>query len=469
MSEHVFESNRSARSFFGSKKVLTLCLFLGSVAVTVSVQGQTSVVPDTLLCIPGELLFSEEFDPKTVSDRWWYKADFALRDGALLRTNVAPNESRRVFLKDPAFHNTIVQFDFKLSGKTTDLRLVTGSNGGYNSITQIRPDHFQVNTPVDRDAGLVPAHLGECVRKSRPNEWQTMTVEYWDDQMVAHLCKDEFVVGKHPIIDRTRDYFAFQFDLPGAAIDNVRVWRANGERDGWSSTRKTLIALQANRAVVSRNPADRYKYEYTNLKSRLTLTDQTYRGLVATHNRLNEALHADYATAFASHKELGKRLAYRKKKIKETEPKFKLMENAVHKSRRAEDTYVLSTAPSLLKFQGEGFSRQQFVSELGQVRDQLEAAGDSRLAALVDETAGRQRELEACFPEAFQRIDDAVNERKHLRKKLNLDPRFKARNRAVADAQNALKDYERESDPTLVELETASKAYLNARKMSAGE
>ena len=34
----------------------------------------------------------------------------------------------------------VIQFDFKLTGKTTDLRLVTGSGGGYNSITQIRLD-----------------------------------------------------------------------------------------------------------------------------------------------------------------------------------------------------------------------------------------------------------------------------------------------------------------------------------------
>ena len=108
---------------------------------------------------------------------WFFKAEFALRDGALLRTNVDPAENKRVFLKNPSFHNTIIQFDFKLSGQTTDLRLVTGSGGGYNSVTQIRPKHFQVNTPIDRDAGIVPAQLGECRRKSLPGKWQTMTVE----------------------------------------------------------------------------------------------------------------------------------------------------------------------------------------------------------------------------------------------------------------------------------------------------
>ena len=46
-------------------------------------------------------------------------------------------------------------------------------------------------------------------------------VEYWDDEMIVHLSDTEFILGRHPIINRTREYFAFQFDLPGAAIDNV--------------------------------------------------------------------------------------------------------------------------------------------------------------------------------------------------------------------------------------------------------
>ncbi|HIK94710.1 MAG TPA: hypothetical protein EYG03_22425, partial [Planctomycetes bacterium] len=105
--------------------------------------AETPTPPNALMCTPGELLFSEDFDPETVSERWGFKADFALRDGALLRTIVAPTESKRVFLKDPSFHNTIIQFDFKLSGQTTDLRLVTGSGGHYNSVTRIGRSHFQ--------------------------------------------------------------------------------------------------------------------------------------------------------------------------------------------------------------------------------------------------------------------------------------------------------------------------------------
>lgn len=390
-----------------SRLIFLLCLFAISEAAT----ADTPASPNALMCTPGELIFSEDFDPETVSDRWGFKADFALRDGALLRTDVDPTETKRVFLKDPSFHNTIIQFDFKLSGKTTDLRLVTGSGGGYNSVTQIRQEYFQVNTPIDRDAGFVPAHLGECSRSARPNQWQTMTVEYWNDEIVAHLGDNEFVIGRHPIIDRTRKYFAFQFDLPGASIDNVRVWKATGRRDDWTETRKKLATAQADRAPVKRDPAESYKLAYTNLKSRLTLTDQTYRDLVAKHDQLQAALHADYAEAFASHKQLSKLIAKRKKHIKETEPDFRALETAVHKARHAEDDYVLSTKPELASLKEEGIAKQRFTSELGQVRVQLEAAGDIRLAGLSAETARRQAALEFRFPEAFESVDAAVEKR----------------------------------------------------------
>jgi len=416
------------------------------------------------MCTPGDLIFSEDFDPATVSDRWGFKADFALRDGALLRTDVDPTETKRVFLRDPSFHNTVIQFDIKLSGKTTDLRLVTGSGGGYNSVTQIRSDHFQVNTPVDRDAGFVPAHLGECSRKSRPDLWQTMTVEYWNDEIVTHLSDNEFVIGRHPIIDRTRKYFTFQFDLPGASIDNVRVWKATGQRDGWAESRKRLAMAQAHRVPVKRDPAERYKLAYTNLKSRLTLEDQSYRDLVAKHGKFQAVLHADYADAFASHKKIGKQIATRKQHIKETDPEFKRMETAVHKARRAEDDYVLSTKPELAKLKEDGIAKQRYASELGQVRAKLEAAGDKQLAARVVETARRQAALESRFPEAFESIDAAVEKRQAKRKSLNDDPEFQARNRAVVDAGKDIKDYEQKAAPNLAQLAVDAKAYVDSLK-----
>ena len=444
--------------------VSLLCTCVFCLAIGATVIAKTPDAPNTLMCTPGKLIFSEDFDPATVSERWGFKADFALRDGALLRTVVEPTESKRVFLQDPSFHNTIIQFDFKLSGKTTDLRLVTGSGGGYNSVIQIHPDHFQINTPIDRDAGILPAHLGDCIRKSRSGQWQTITVEYWNDEIIAHLSNREFVIGQHPIIDRTRKYFAFQFDLPGASIDNVHVWAATGQRDNWGETREKMALIQTDRVPIKRDPVERYKLESMNLKSRLTLEDQAYRDLVAKHDRLQAALHADYADAFITHKQIGKLIAKKKQQIKGADPDFKPMEIEVHRASRAEDIYVLSTRPEIARLKEDGMAKQRYVSELGQVRAQLEAAGDKQLAALVETTARRQASLEARFPEAFESVEAAVKKRNNNRKTLNSDPSFQARNRAVVDAGKAIKDYEQKIAPNLAQLAADAKAYTASLK-----
>jgi hypothetical protein len=443
-----------------------LCTFAFCISVCATATAEKPNPPNTLMCTPGELIFSENFDPATVSERWGFKVDFALRDGALLRTEVEPTESKRVFLKDPSFHNTIIQFDFKLSGKTTDLRLVTGSGGGYNSVTQIHTGHFQINTPIDRDVGIVPAYLGDCIRKSRSGQWQTITVEYWNDEIIAHLSDNDFVLGRHPIIDRTRKYFAFQFDFPGASIDNIHVWAATGQRNNWAETREELAAIQSVRAPVKRDPAERYKLAYMNLKSRLTLEDQAYRALVAKRDKLQAALHADYTDAFITHKQIGKLIAKKKQQRKASDSEFKAMETEVHRASRVEDVYVLSTRPEIARLKEDGVAKQRYVSELGQIRAQLEAAGDKQLAALVEKTARRQSALEARFPEAFESVDAAVEKRNSIRKSLNDDPDFQDRNRAVVDAGKSVKAYEEKAAPNLAQLATEAKAYTDSLKSS---
>ena len=95
------------------------------------------------MCDPGELLFSDDFEPGTVSDRWGIRAYFTVENGILQRTNHKPQETARTFLKDAAFHNVIFRFDFRFDG-AAEIRLMTGGGGGYNTITKILPQHFQV-------------------------------------------------------------------------------------------------------------------------------------------------------------------------------------------------------------------------------------------------------------------------------------------------------------------------------------
>ena len=398
--------------------------------------------PTTLMCLPGKIVFSETFDLGTVSDRWAFKGDFILRDGNLRRTDLYPTENRRVRIQDASFNNTIIQFDFKFSDRTTDIRLVTGSGGHYNSVTQIRQNYFQVNTPSDRDAGFVPSHLGECASLSQKNSWQTMTVEYWDDEMVAHTTADTFVYGSHPIVNRTREYLAFQFDLPGASIDNVFIWQAIGQKENWESVRNQLTATQERRPLVPRSREERIKYNLINVKSDLTRFDKTYQELVALHESLTSSLHTTYPSAFQTHKQLSKQIAYVKKKTRETDKAFKEMEIAVNKARKAEDEYVVSLYPDLQALRSDGIPQHRFLSEQAQFRKRLENNSDSQLGAFVAETKRLQKAIEHSYPEAFKSIDEAIEKRKAVRQSLNDDPTFQALNKQVVEAGKAVKEYE---------------------------
>ena len=54
---------------------------LGILAISTTAIAETPAPPNAFMCTPGELIFSEDFAPATVSERWGFKADFALRDG----------------------------------------------------------------------------------------------------------------------------------------------------------------------------------------------------------------------------------------------------------------------------------------------------------------------------------------------------------------------------------------------------
>ncbi len=421
--------------------IFAICLNFATVAVAAAAAKE----PTTLMCLPGELIFSETFDPDTVSHRWAFKGDFSLRDGSLHRTKLYPTENRRVRIQDASFYNTIIQFDFKFSDRTTDIRLVTGSGGHYNSITQIRPNYFQVNTPSDRDAGFVPSHLGECVSLAQQNSWHTMTVEYWNDEVVAHTSVNTFVYGSHPIVNRTREYLAFQFDLPGASIDNVFIWQAIGQKKDWSSLRDEITATQKRRPPVPRTKEERVKYELINVKSDLTRFDKTYQELVALHDSLKSSLHTTYPDAFQTHKQLSKQIAALKKKTRETDTTFKEMEIAVNKARKAEDEYVVSLYPDLQALRSDGIPQHRFLSEQEQFKKQLENNGDSQLGVLVAETKRLQKAIELSYPEAFKSIDEAIEKRTAVRQSLNDDPAFQSLNKKVVEAGKAVKEYEQKA------------------------
>lgn len=400
---------------------------------------------------PGEQLLADDFEP--INERWFFREQFVVEDGVLRRTEFDPDEPKRVFLKDAAFHNVIVRFDFRFEGASA-IRLMTGHGGGYNTVTQIFPTHFQIQTAKDDKLGFVPSYLGECAAEFEPETWHTITIEFNGEDVVASLDENRFVVGSHPIVDRERSYFAFQVDSPSAAIDNVRIW-ANEPGLDWPERREQLLEVQAARPPVERNPLDKHDYVLTRLKDRLHRTDETYQNLIVRHEELQAALHAAYPDAFATHKQLQKGILARKKEIRDTDPRFKEMESAINRTKREEVELIESKTPGLADLPSE-----RYHAKLAARRKQL--AEDAELAALVERRIQLETDLVAAFPAAFQDVEELVELRNQRRKTLNDDPEFKSRNHEVAEAWRAIQDYLEAAEPELPALWEARQAWVEA-------
>ena len=104
--------------------------------------------PTTLMCLPGELLFSETFDPGTVSDRWAFKGDFILRDGNLRRTDLYPTENRRVRIQDASFttqlFSLISSFQIERQTSVSSLEAVVITTASLKSARTISKSTHQV-------------------------------------------------------------------------------------------------------------------------------------------------------------------------------------------------------------------------------------------------------------------------------------------------------------------------------------
>ena len=410
---------------------------------------------DFLMCSPGELLFSEAFTPGTISERWGIRAYYKIDEGILKRTEHEPKETARTFLKDAAFHNVIFRFDFRFEG-ASEIRLMTGGGGGYNTVTQISLGHSQVNT-AKRNNEFAPSMQGECAFNFKKGKWYTMTVEFHGEEVVAHIDKEHFVVGRHPIINTERTYLAFQVSGGGAAFDNFFVWQSV-KKDSWQKRRAGFSTLQAARPpALKRDAREQYDLITLNLKDRLSRNDTKYRELVARHGKLQGDLKADYPRAFRTHKELSKSIASKRKEIKAREPRFREMESAVNKARRKEKEYIHSKHAEL-----EDLPKHLYYAAFE--RDRKLLRDDSELVALEKTTVTLEMDLRRAFPEAFEEVDVLIEKRKSYTASLKDDEGFQRRRKAIAQANDSIRNYLYDADPRLKELEAARMSIIQEKK-----
>ena len=407
------------------------------------------------MCSPGKVIFSETFTPGTVSERWGIRAYYKIDDGVLKRTGHEPEETARTFLKDAAFHNVIFRFDFRFDG-ASEIRLMTGGGGGYNTVTQISPGHFQVNT-AKRNNEFAPSMQGECAFDFKEGKWYTMTVEFHGKEVVAHVDKEHFVIGRHPIINTERTYLAFQVSGTGAAFDNFSV-RESTLKGNWQKRRAGLSSSQATRPpAFKRDAREQYDLIMLNLKDRLSRNDAKYQDLVTHHEKLKATLKTDYPKAFLTHKELSKGIAKSRKEIREREPRFKEMESAINKARKKEKEYIHSRHAEL-----DDLPKHLYYAAFEKRRKAM--APDSRLVALEKITATLETDLHRAFPEAFRSVDALAEKRQSYAASLKKDGDFTMRKKAIAAANDAITDYLFAKEPGLKQLATARMAIIQGQK-----
>ena len=176
-----------------------------------------------LLTQTRNLLFGEHFSEGQVSKNWFFQKEWQVEGGVLL-CNQKGGTNKRIFYKDPNFQDALIRFDFQFNG-ATDIRLITGSNGSYKTVLHIQKDIFFIQTEQDKRGTWFPTRHGECAHDFKEGKWYTMTIEFIDDHLVAHLDHKHMVYAKHPMIKKQRTDLAFQVDQAGASFDNLQVFQ----------------------------------------------------------------------------------------------------------------------------------------------------------------------------------------------------------------------------------------------------
>ena len=178
-------------------------------------------------------------------------------------------------------------------------------------------------------------------------------------------------------------------------------------------------------------------------------------------------LHADYADAFATHKQLSKLIAKKKQHIKETDPEFKRMETAVNKASRPKTITSFPRNPISPISKRKGFQGN------GMPLNLVRSAHNSKLPVTNNSPPSWPKPPGFRPPSkpAFLKLSKALTpQSKSVRQNANHSttmPSSRPATERSSTLARHIKDYEQKADPDLVQLEADSKAYIESLKASA--
>ncbi|NNJ25263.1 sulfatase [Alienimonas chondri] len=404
-----------------------------------SVGARTPSAP--LLVEPKSQTFADHFSTGQVSARWHFNGDWEATDGVLKRVRTG-TENTRIFAKDLEYGDSLVRFAFRL-GESKDLRFLTGSDGPYNAVVHIRPDHFRIQTAKDARGPYSSYWHGDCAHEFDPDRWYVMTVEFLGDRLVAHIDRDHVASAEHPILDQTRDYFAFQVDDGAAEIDDVQlstVGKHPRVAENWRE-----IQSAADRHPVPRSLEERLEIAVTNARDRLYRTDDRYRALVDRVEELDREREAAFPIVYRSQKAIRHDLSDLRRRLHEEDPRYKELLFATFKAKRAIEDYLLERNPEVGTLPDS--RRKRALDRLHK-----EFQNDPGYTSLVEAERRSQALLESAYPQLFV-TDEQINaDRARRREEVKADPAFQAANAQRAAAYQAQEEYLISHDERVIDL-----------------
>ena len=421
-------------------------------------QTGATIPSPPLLAMPGKLSFADYFTPGQISERWFFNSDWSVEDNALSRGS-GGDSSTRIFLKDTKFRDAIVRFDFQFQD-SHELRLVTGSNGHYNSVVHIHRDHFFVQTAMDRSVPYFSFRHGECAFDFDPDRWYSMTVEFVGDKLVAHVDSQHVAVAQHPIIDNERTYFAFQVDESAAAFDDIQIFDIAKAPE--ADERFAELEKLKGRFPVEKTAEEQFKILKSNTHELLYQRDAEYRALIVRLDELDAQKVELFPSAFRSSKAAKKAIQNLRKKLLEEDPKYKEMLHETHRAKRALEAYLIE--------QYENFEELPATQQKRQL--ELLRRKHSRDATFVSLESSMQRveqQLEQAYPQLFVSDEELNAQKKKEHARLSKDPAFVRLNRERSDVYRASEDYLLEHNEELNRLSEQLKSEKKPAKKSPGK
>jgi len=367
-----------------------------------------------LLTQPGNLYFGEHFSKGQISEKWFFQKEWQVEDGILVRNQIT-GTNKRLFYKEPVFKDALIRFEFLFNG-AEDIRLVTGSNGSYNTVVHIRKDHFFIQTAYDKEGPWHPMRHGECAYNFEDGKWYGITIEFIKDQAIAHLNHEYIAYAQHPMIDKERTYFAFQVDQAGASLDNLQVFHAG--RHPEQTGNHSLIKTQLDRFPLKKTVQDQHDILKKNLHARLYMDDENYRKLIERVENLDQEKIARYPDAFFSNKEFQKKIQSLRKELHQNDPEYKKILFSTFQASRALDQFLVEKNP---KINDSPHAQKKAVLE--ETRLRYKNAPEFQKLSQISEDV--QHRLEKKYPQLFVSKQVLSQKRERARKALKDDPQFK--------------------------------------------